>query len=95
MADALGVNHQLKIINKRDTSGLNEESVRRTLTEYKPDFVYIHLGVNDINQNFDIKDSLDNFCNFILFRDTQLPSCKLFLSLPLLTGDPFSNERIN
>ncbi|KAL5269421.1 hypothetical protein ACHWQZ_G003037 [Mnemiopsis leidyi] len=42
-ANVLGVNHELKVINKRDTSGLKEKKVLETLEEYKPDFVYVHL----------------------------------------------------
>ncbi|KAL5247912.1 hypothetical protein ACHWQZ_G017170 [Mnemiopsis leidyi] len=45
-ANVLGVNHELKVINKRDTSGLKEKKVLETLEEYKPDFVYVHLGLN-------------------------------------------------
>ncbi|KAL5251105.1 hypothetical protein ACHWQZ_G016724 [Mnemiopsis leidyi] len=42
-ANVLGVNHELKVINKRDTSGLKEKKVLETLEEFKPDFVYVHL----------------------------------------------------
>ena len=42
--DVLGVNHELKVINKRDTSDLRDVKLLETLIEYKPDYVYVHLG---------------------------------------------------
>lgn len=97
ISDALGVTHrhQLKVLHKRDTSGLTDNELRRSLVELQPDFIYIHLGVNDISQGFHVTRSMDNITNFIMFRDEQIPRCKLFFSLPLLTRDPRLNEGIN
>ena len=60
----------------------------------KPDFVYVHLGINDINQNINSSQTLKNIYSFNLLVDELLPGSKLFLSLPLLTGDPFTNIAI-
>ena len=92
--DVQGVNHELKVINKRDTSGLRDVRVLQTLIEYKPDYVYVHLGINDIAQRRDTKSSIENLCTFMMFIDGNLPDSKLFLSLPLLTGDPRTNDMV-
>ena len=90
--DVLGVNHELKVINKRDTSGLRDVRVLETLIDYKPDYVYVHLGINDIAQRRDLKSTIENLCAFMIFMDGNIPDSKLFLSLPLLTGDPRTND---
>ena len=92
--NALGVNHELHVFNKRDTSGLNNSRLREDICELEPDFIYIHLGVNDIQQKVPLKQILCNIYGFNLFTDDRLPSSKTFLSLPLLTGDPQANEDI-
>ena len=61
----------------------------------KPDFIYIHLGVNDVNQRFPLTDSMKHFYEFVDFTEDQLPKAKIFLSLPLVTGDDEANERIS
>ena len=92
--NALGVNHELHVFNKRDTSGLNNSRFREEVCELEPDFIYIHLGVNDIHQKVPLKQILSNIYGFNIFTDDRLPSSKTFLSLPLLTGDPQANEDI-
>ena len=92
--NALGVNHELHVINKRDTSCLTDSRLREEICELEPDFIYIHLGVNDIHQKVPLKQILCNIYGFNLFTDDRLPSSKTFLSLPLLTGDPQANEDI-
>ncbi len=94
-AAALGTNHILHMINKRDSSGLGSQEVRNELMRIKPDFIYIHLGVNDVTQRFSLKKSLKNFYEFVIFTEGQLPNAKTFLSLPLMTGDNEANERIS
>ena len=64
--NALGKNHVLNLINKRDTGGLKDQQVKDELLRTQPDFIYVHLGVNDVNQKFDLRVSLDN----ILFQSS-------------------------
>ncbi|KAL5266224.1 hypothetical protein ACHWQZ_G003591 [Mnemiopsis leidyi] len=92
--NALGINHQLYLFNKRDTSGLSDPNLRNRICELKPDFIYIHLGVNDITQRIPLKQILSNIYGFNLFTDDHLPTSKTILSLPLMTGDPMANEDI-
>ena len=92
--NALGVNHNLQVINKRSTWGLKDDEFRAILRREIPDFLYVHLGINDIHQNFDTKQSMENICSLILFMDKYLPDCKVFLSQPLLTGDSDTNHGV-
>ena len=93
-ANALGTNHKLELINKRDSSGLNDNRLRSDVVNKKPDYIYVHLGVNDVQQQVSTKDSLINFYSFMLFINENLPQTKLFLSLPLFTGDTEANHEI-
>ena len=91
----LGVNHRLHLVNKRDSSGLHDQKMKTSIFHMEPDFIYLHLGVNDVHQNFSLKESLANFYSFITFTREYLPRTKLFISLPLMTGDEDANERID
>ena len=93
-ANALGTNHRLHLINKRDSSGLNDQTMRRNIRKICPDYIYLHLGVNDVHQKFSLKVSLINYYSFILFAEEHLPKTKIFLSLPIFTGDPAANDGI-
>ena len=92
--NVLGVNHELHLINKRDSSGLYDQKMKTSIFNLDPDFIYVHLGVNDVHQNFSLNESLVNFYSFITFTKEHLPRTKLFISLPLMTGDPEANNRI-
>ena len=53
------------------------------------------LGVNDVQQGFTVKQSLQNIDNFNTYLKEHLPLTKLFLSLPLFkNGDPVANSSI-
>ena len=91
--DALGVNHQLKTINKRDSSGLKHDDLRQNIQEIRPDFIYIHLGVNDVAQDISPRETLKNLIDFKTFTDRFIGT-KLILSLPLYTGDYDTNLKI-
>ena len=93
--NVLGVNHRLRLVNKRDSSGLHDQKMKTSLFNMEPDFIYLHLGVNDVHQNFTLKESLANFYSFITFTKEYLPRTKLFISLPLMTGDDDANTRID
>ena len=82
---ALGKNHILEPISKRDTSGLKHRDLRLKLREVKPQFIYIHLGVNDILNGHSVEETMQNFTEFLSFRDSYVPNAKVFISLPLPT----------
>ena len=87
--NALGMNHQLHILHKTDTTGLEERRVRfDTLEGIKPDFIYVHLGINDLFKRKTFKEVTANYAEFSLFVDEKLPNSKLIFSLPLLTDRP-------
>ena len=91
--DILGVNHELVQINKRDSSGLLCKDLRRKIKEIRPDFIYIHLGVNDVFQKIPLRKTMENVLDFKSFTD-WLFETKILLSLPLLTTDPTVNVRL-
>ena len=91
--DILGVNHELVQINKRDSSGLLCKDLRRKIKEIRPDFIYIHLGINDVFQEIPLRKTMENFLDFKSFTD-WLFGTKILLSLPLLTTDPSVNVRL-
>ena len=82
--NALGKNHELNLINKRDTGGLKDQHVKDELLRTQPDFFYVHLGVNDVNQKFELRASLDKIFQFSLFVEESLRDTKLFFSMPLI-----------
>ena len=91
--DSLGTFHELHQINKRDTSGLLDEAVKQKISEIRPDFIYIHLGVNDVTQAIPLRQTILNFIRFKKFTEHQWGT-QVIISLPLLTVDPEINERI-
>ena len=85
--DSLGVNHDLRIINKSYALQLSEGRLRESLKRMKPDFVYVHLGINDVFQGLPAKQIISYICEFTLFTDEELPNTKVILSLPLPTNN--------
>ena len=84
-ADGLGTNHKLIILNKTDCNGLSETRLRSSIREIKPDFIYIHLGINDFLKNRTWREVNSRYGEFSLFISDHLPQCKVVFSLPLPT----------
>ena len=91
--EMLGVNHEVHLINKRDSYGLRHEDLRDIIRKVRPEYVFIHLGINDIFQKIDLRDTLSNFIKFKSFIDWQFGT-KLMISLPLFTRDREANHRV-
>ena len=83
--DALGTNHELHILHKTDTAGLLEARVRESLNVLKPDFIYVHLGINDFMQNKRYSDITANYAEFSLRISDDLPKSRVIFSLPTPT----------
>ena len=90
----LGTNHKLHVINKRKSTGLLEQQVRESLVNIKPDFVYVHLGINDLADGSPAEEIITRFGNFVLFLDDKLPRSRVIFSYPLLTANKHHNELI-
>ena len=90
--DSLGVNHELHRINKRDSNGLTDDKVLEEIQKIRPDYIYVHLGVNDVAQvpRVPLIKTLQNFMRFKKFCGWQWGTQVIF-SLPLLTADPEAN----
>lgn len=91
----LGVNHELTTINKRDATGLLNHQVQKELKEVKPDFIYVHLGINDLNRGGRPAEVIECYANFIMFRDTCIPSSRIIFSLPLFTTNTSLKKDLN
>ena len=83
--DALGTNHELHILHKTDTAGLLEARVRESLNVLKPDFIYVHLGINDFMQNKRSSEITANYAEFSLRISDDLPRSRVIFSLPTPT----------
>ena len=85
--DDLGVNHKLHKIHKRNSLGLSHRDLRETILKTKPDFIYVHLGINDVHVNRPLKEIMANFGEFMLFIEEECKQAKLIFSMPLLNGN--------
>ena len=83
--EALGQNHLLEVFNKPNFRGLSHPVLRRKLEHMQPNYIYIHLGVNDIMDSRTPEDVLQDIRGFTAFRDRKIPDAKIMLSLPLRT----------
>ena len=90
----LGENHDLYKIRKRHSSGLVNRTEQTTVLAVKPDYIYIHLGINDLFDKVPIDTIITNFDDFLLFTDERLPKSKVIISFPLLTDDVNDRKRI-
>ena len=74
-------------VNKGHASGLTERAVTDSLRRVKPDYIYVHLGINDAFDGKSANEIVTYFYEFVLFLDEYLPSAKVIISFPLLTYD--------
>ena len=80
-------------INKRDSRGLNEAKLRQKIKDLRPDFVYVHLGINDIMQKVPLIETLKNFLSLKSYIDSIFGT-KLVVSLTLFKADPDFNNYV-
>ena len=92
--DTLGTNHELYVLNYTGTNGLSQRRVRNTLEHMKPDFVYVHLGINDIFRNTAVKEISANLGEFSVFAHDKLKDSKIIFSLPLTTNKHDECEQV-
>lgn len=90
----IGGCHAVCKIRKGTSSGLNDNDVRETVRRSKPDFVYVHVGINDLCQGKKISSILNNYYNLLALRDEDTPSTKVIFSWPLLTSDKILNKSV-
>ena len=93
LEDALGTNHELHILHKTDITGLLEARVRESLNVLKPDFIYVHLGINDFMQKKNSSEITANYAAFSLRISDDLPKSRVIFSLPTPT-DRYESQEI-
>ena len=69
-----------------DSEGLSHQLLHNELKRLKPHFVYIHLGINDIQNSRSPTQIINNFAEFEYFLREHLPDVRVIFSLPLLNG---------
>ena len=85
--DALGHNHNLHMIHKTYATGLSDQRyLRDKILLLKPDYIYVHLGINDLLSGRSTKQVLSYYMEFELYVHEHLRNSKLIYSLPLLTN---------
>ena len=87
--DDLGDKYSFTKIDKTDSTGLTHNSLRKNLMNIQPHLIYVHLGINDIQDGIAVGRTVSNFGEFELFLSEHLPDTKLIVSLPLLNGKEF------
>ena len=93
--DALGTNHELHMINRSRVAALADKGIRNKIINIRPDFIYVHLGVNNIiNEETDPHSIFNDFREFELFVTTKLQRSRLIFSLPLPTDSAKERESI-
>lgn len=82
--DALGTNHKLHVLHRRCASSLNDER-KDDLIRLQPDFIYIHLGINDLLNGTKPSELLQEYQHFERFIQENVQKARIIFSLPLLT----------
>ena len=90
----LGTGHNITKINKTCMSQLSNQALIGQIHTIKPDFIYIHLGVNDILQQNSPNHTIKHLQTF-LNATSSLKSTKIIISQPLLTGYHHLNHAIS
>ena len=87
--DALGTNHTLYVINRSKVDALADRRMKDKLQNLNPDFIYVHLGINNLingEKNPDVLFSeLKRFEAFVI---NNIPGARLIFSIPLPTDRP-------
>ena len=68
--------------------------MRKEIEKLKPDFIYVHLGVNDVSQEIPLRYTMANFLDFKAHFTDFLLGTQVVISLPLFTNDPEMNKKI-
>ena len=90
----LGIGHRLIKINKTSMDQLRNPALINQIKNISPDYIYIHLGINDIQQNLH-PDHVTNHLIHFLKATSILSTTKIIISLHLLTGYNFQHDTIN
>ena len=94
MKGDLGINHESRVINLGNAGQLTTDSTRRSIVDCNPDFIYVHLGINDFQQGRTPEFVVGVYEETLDFVARHLPRAKLILSLPLLTSKFALNKHI-
>jgi gas vesicle protein len=81
-------------VDKTSSSALIQRNLERKIANGKPHIIYLHLGVNDVNEGVDRQETIDNFKKFNEMLLRVSPSTKLVVSCPLLNGNSHHDRHI-
>ena len=92
--NALGIGHTVQLSHKTTMKQLKDQRILNQLTSNPPDYLYIHLGINDIHQH----DSALNITHYLydfLKSSLNFPNTTIIISFPLQNGKPTQHEQIS
>ena len=81
----LGIGHNIMKVNKTYLAQLSSTRFHKEVIEINPDFIYIHLGINDL-QNYNHPNHIINHLRTFIIATSKLQNTKIITSLPLPTG---------
>jgi hypothetical protein len=76
------------------SSSLTDKTLERKIATGKPHIIYVHLGVNDVNQGVDRPVTIENFKKFNEMLLRVSPTTNLVVSFPLLNGNSHHDRQI-
>ena len=87
--DALGNNHTLHMIQKYHAEDLSDRHMRGKLLRMKPDFIYVHVGLNDMLKGKTANTIISYLMDFSCFVEDHLRNTRLIYSLPILINKDY------
>jgi lysophospholipase L1-like esterase len=73
-------------IDRTGSRSLLSDTLLENIEKKKPDILYLHLGINDIQSGVQIPDIVDNFKKFDERLQRISPATRVVISFPLLNG---------
>ena len=80
-------------VNKSKMADLKHQNTIKNITQHNPDFIYIHLGINDIHENTHPHDIMQHLIRFHRIL-TVYTEATVIVSLPLLNGTISDNDAV-
>ena len=81
-------------IDRTSTKALAHEKLLNLISTKRPHLIYVHLGVNDVQQGSDPMEAVRNLENFDRRMKEISPSTHVVLSSPLLNGKSYHTRHI-
>ena len=81
-------------VDRTSTKALAQRKLLEMISTKKPHLIYVHLGINDVQEGSDPMEAVRNLENFDKRLKEISPSTHLILSSPLLNGKSYHTRSI-